>query len=99
MDRKLINPPHQKSFDDVYAAIHGQVQHKTPDLRTTGKGVSFIAEAKIAGDGRKFISLPHDNRIYKGDWDFTSNSMGIDGQRIAQYSVPLDQWTVEQSNK
>ena len=83
----------------MYEAIHRQVESKTPELATTGKGIPFIAEAKTTRDGRKFISLPHSNRIYMDDWDYTTNAMGQDGQRIGHYSVPLDQWTVKQSNK
>jgi len=52
----------------------------------------FEAEAKLARDGRRFISLPHNNRIYQNDWGYMANSMGNDGQRIGQYSVPLDEW-------
>jgi len=60
-------------------------------LLTTG-GVEFLAEAKTAGDGRRFISLPHNNRIYGSDWGNIANGMGKDGQRIGHYSVPLDDW-------
>jgi hypothetical protein len=64
---------------------------QTPTLQTTG-GVPFVAEAKQAKDGRLFISLPHNNRIYEEDWGYRTNNMGKDGQRIGQYSVPLDKW-------
>jgi len=91
MPRDLINPPLTKTFNDVYEAIKAQPAAQTHGLVTTG-GVPFSAEAKITQDGRRFISLPHNNRIYEGDWGYMTNSMGNDGQRIGQYSVPLNQW-------
>ena len=48
--------------------------------------------ADVTRDGREFINLPHNNRIYEGDWGYTTNSMGKDGQRIGQYARPLDDW-------
>lgn len=87
----MINPPLTRTFDEVYQAIARQPAAQTPELTTTG-GVSFSAEAKVTQDGRQFISLPHNNRIYEHDWGYMANSMGNDGQRIGQYSVPLDQW-------
>ena len=86
-----ISPSLESKFDGVYHAIKQQLNARTPELETTG-GVRFVAEAKETMDGRQFISLPHSNRIYENDWGFTANSMGMDGQRMAQYSVPLDQW-------
>ena len=94
MQRKLIDPPLNTTFNEIYQAILNQPGAQTPELRTTG-GVPFAAEAKEAMDGRRFISLPHNNRIYEHDWGYMSNSMGKDGQRIGQYSVPLDQWVSE----
>ena len=94
MQRKLIDPPLNTTFNEIYRAILNQPGARTPELRTTG-GVPFAAEAKEATDGRRFISLPHNNRIYEHDWGYMSNSMGKDGQRIGQYSVPLDQWVSE----
>lgn len=91
MPRDLINPPLTTTFDEVYQAILTQPDAQTPVLITTG-GVQFSVEAKTAKDGRRFISLPHNNRIYEGDWGYMTNSMGNDGQRVGQYSVPLDQW-------
>lgn len=91
MPRDLITPPLAKTFDEVYEAIATQPAAQTSELTTTG-GVQFSAEAKTTQDGRRFISLPHNNRIYEGDWGYAANSMGNDGQRIGQYSVPLDQW-------
>jgi len=91
MKRPLIDPPLKMSFDDVYKAITMHANSQTPELLTTG-GVPFVAEAKFAKDDRRFISLPHNNRIYKDDWRYRSNSMGKDGQRIGQYSKPIDDW-------
>ena len=91
MKRVLIQPPLQMSFDDIFKTISGQPKSQTPELLTTGH-VPFVAEAKCTRDGRRFISLPHNNRIYENDWGFRSNSMGKDGQRIGQYVVPIDEW-------
>ncbi len=93
MSRNIINPPLATSFDDIFLAIVSREGKVTPRLKTTG-GVPFMAEANVARDGRRFISLPHENRIYEHDWGYTSNSMGKDGQRIGQYSVPLDRWGI-----
>ena len=89
--RNPINPPLNATFNEIYQLISMQPGSRTPELTTTG-GVKFFAEAKLTRDGRKYISLPHNNRIYKGDWGYTTNSMGKNGQRIGQYSMPLDQW-------
>jgi hypothetical protein len=91
LERILIKPPLKLSSDEIYNAICSQHERRTPGLVTTG-GVNFHAEVKVTKDGRRFISLPHNNRIYEGDWGYMSNSMGKDGQRIGQYSVPLEQW-------
>jgi hypothetical protein len=91
MERRFIDPPLTSTFTDVYDAIGSQPDKKTPRLITTG-GIPFEAEARLARDGRRFISLPHNNRIYETDWGFMSNGMGKDGQRIGHYSVPLDNW-------
>ena len=96
MTRTAIEPKLRTSFEDVFEAISRQPNKRSPQLVTTGKlgkpGVPFVAEAKNAQDGRPFISLPHNNRIYENDWGFRTNSMGNDGQRIGQYAIPLDQW-------
>lgn len=89
--RVLIDPSLTKSFSEVYQALQRQPSARSPELVTTG-GVLFSAEAKVTRDGRKFISLPHSNRIYEKDWGYMTNAMGQDGQRIGQYSVPLDCW-------
>ena len=91
MRRKQIDPPLNSTFNEVYRTILSQPGAQTPGLITTG-GVPFVAEAKKTRDGRKFISLPHSNRIYKNDWGYMTNSMGKDGQRIGHYSMPLDEW-------
>lgn len=89
--RTRIDPPLSFTFDDIYKAISNNIEAKTPMLCTTG-GVKFFAEAKLTKDGRRFISLPHNNRIYEADWGLTTNSMGKSGQRIGQYSIPIDEW-------
>jgi hypothetical protein len=91
MRRALINPPLKLCFKDVYRAISEQPKSQTPQLLTTGD-VPFVAEAKCTHDGRLFISLPHNNRIYENDWGYRSNNMGKDGQRIGHYSKPIDDW-------
>jgi phosphoribosylformylglycinamidine (FGAM) synthase-like amidotransferase family enzyme len=91
MPRLQINPPLSRTFDEVYRAISTQPRARTPELSTTG-GVRFVAGAAVTQDGRRFVSLPHSNRIYEDDWGYRSNSMGKDGQRIGQYSVPIDEW-------
>jgi len=91
MAQTRISPPLESTFDQVYQCIAAQPGQRTAPLQTTG-GVGFVAEAKTAGDGRRFISLPHNNRIYEHDWGYTSNGMGKNGQRIGHYSVPLDEW-------
>lgn len=91
MERRVIVPPLTSTFKDVYDAIGSELNKRTPRLITTG-GVPFVAEAGLARDGRRFISLPHNNRIYEADWGFMSNGMGKEGQRIGHYSRPLDNW-------
>jgi hypothetical protein len=91
MPRHPVSPPLKSTFEGVYQTIAQQPNARTPELETTG-GVRFVAEAKATTDGRRFVSLPHSNRIYEDDWGFTANSMGKDGQRIGQYAVPLDEW-------
>ena len=91
MKRDMINPPLEMSFDTVFEVISKQPKSETPKLFTTG-GVPFVACTKHTRDGRRFISLPHNNRIYETDWGYRSNGMGKDGQRIGQYAVPMDEW-------
>ena len=98
MNRRVTRPRLQNSFDQVFERLSRQPLSRSPHLQTTGTaGVDFVGEAGITSDGRRFISLPHSNRIYKDDWGYTTNSMGKDGQRIGQYSVPLDQWVTSTS--
>ena len=99
MPRRPISPPLKSTFDRVYQAIAQRPRARTPELETTRRHVRFFAEAKETTDGRRFVSLPHSNRIYEDDWGFTTNSMGNGGQRIGQYSVPLDQWVRSLSPK
>lgn len=94
MQRKRIEPPLKLTFDQVYQAISDQPHTHTPHLRTTGD-VAFVAQAKRTRDGRRFISLPHHNRVYEEDWGYRTNNMGKDGQRIGHYLVPLDEWAGE----
>jgi len=91
MDRRPMNPIPNCTFHQAFIHIRNQPRSRTPELKTTG-GVSFRAEAKITRDGREFIALPHNNRIYAHDWGYQNNSMGKDGQRIGQYARPLDEW-------
>ncbi len=91
MKRQLIDPPLKLSFEDVCKVISTHPNSKTTELVTTG-GVPFAAEVKLTQDNRRFISLPHNNRIYEYDWGYGSNSMGKDGQRIGHYSKPIDDW-------
>jgi hypothetical protein len=76
----------------IYDAIKQQPENTITGLNTTGKGIIFIDRASLTRDGRQFINLPHNNRIYEKDWGYTTNSMGKDGQRIGQYARPLDDW-------
>jgi hypothetical protein len=92
MPRHLLSPPLKLSFETVFQAISDQPGGNTPKLQTTG-GKPFVAHAKASADGRRFISLPHSNRIYEGDWGYNVNSMGNnDGQRIGHYAMPIDEW-------
>jgi len=90
--RAAISPPLSLSFTKVYRAISEQPGAQTPELPTTGDDVRFVAKAKTTRDGRRFISLPHNNSFYDGDWGYTTNHMGKGGQRIGHYSIPLDNW-------
>ncbi len=89
--KRKIKPPLELSFDSVFRIISEQPHSETPELLTTG-GIPFVARAKYTLDGRRFISLPHNNRIYESDWGYRSNSMGKDGQGIGHYAVPIDEW-------
>ena len=91
MARRQMDPPPQCTFDQIYQALQNMPSQLVIGLITTG-GVPFEASASETLDGRKFINLPHNNRIYRGDWGLMNNSMGKDGQRIGQYARPLDKW-------
>ena len=94
MPQRPMDPAPQFTFLEVYRNIASLPNHQVTGLRTTG-GVPFEAEAKVTGDGRNFISLPHNNRIYAEDWGYMTNSMGQDGQRIGHYARPLDEWLAD----
>jgi hypothetical protein len=87
-----MQPPLKHSFEQIFQAVKSQPGNTVRNLETTGKGILFDATAKITRDGREFIALPHNNRIYEGDWGYSHNSMGKDGQWIGQYARPLDEW-------
>ncbi len=91
MSRKLMDPPPKCTFHQIYQSIRKHPDYQAIGLVTTG-GVSFIAKASLTRDGREFINLPHNNRIYSGDWGYINNSMGKEGQRIGHYARPLDEW-------
>jgi len=93
MKRPLIYPPLHNDFDSVFMKLSKQPNSCSLKLATTS-GVIFVAEAKITRDGRPFISLPHNNRIYKGDWGYSANNMGKSGQWIGQYAISLDKWVL-----
>jgi hypothetical protein len=92
--RKLIGPLLENDFITVYEKLCKQAGRKSPKLVATG-GTPFEASAETTQDGRYFIQLPHSNRIYESDWGYQTNSMGDDGQRIGQYSKPLDEWATQ----
>lgn len=88
MGRKRIDDV-QTSFDEIYNYISAQPSAILGNLHTTG-GIEFECEAKVTRDNRRFISLPHGNRIYESDWGYYFNDMGKDGQRVGQYSIPIN---------
>ena len=49
-----------------------------------------FAIASESSEVGKFIQLPYNNRISPCCWGNQTNHMGKDGQRIGQYSIPLD---------
>lgn len=91
MSPRPMNPLPNCSFNQVYERIRCLPNQTVRGLRTTG-GVPFFARALMAGDGRRYISLPHNNRIYENDWGYMTNHMGRDGQRIGHYARPLNEW-------
>lgn len=84
----------QTDFDQIFEFIVGSPDATLSDLMSTGN-TPFSCQAKRTRDNRKFISLPHNNRIYKNDWGYYFNDMGKDGQRIGQYSIPINQKYLE----
>ena len=96
MARRQMSPPLKCSFAQVYAAVKAMTNRQVAGLVTTG-GVQFDAGADVTRDGREFINLPHNNRIYQADWGFMTNSMGKDGQRIGHYARPLDEWCLSRN--
>jgi hypothetical protein len=96
--RRLMTPPPVCTFDEVFEEMLAQSDGRVAGLVTTG-GVVFDAQAKHSPDVGRFISLPHNNRIYPCCWGNTSNHMGKEGQRIAQYARPLDEWCQSQLAK
>ena len=92
-NRPKMNPPPKHTFDQVYNLLAQKPGKQSPTLYATGRRrVAFIAEAKITLDGRRVVSLPHNNKIYPCCWGNQANHMGRDGQRIGQYARPLDDW-------
>ncbi len=79
----------QTSFSEIFNYFLSLPNHNLNDLVTTG-GVTFSARASTTLDGRRFIELPHNNRIYEADWGYRYNSMGHGGQRIGHYSIPIN---------
>ena len=68
------------TFDEIYGWL--QQQDSIQDFVTTG-GVEFVVSAGLTQDHkRRFLALPHGNRVYEDDWGYRSNSMGKVGQRI-----------------
>jgi hypothetical protein len=51
--------------------------------------------SKKTRDNKAVITLPHNNRIYENDWGYYFNGMGKDGQRIGQYSIPINRKYLE----
>jgi hypothetical protein len=99
MNRKLIDPPLRNDFHNVWENLEREPGSNSPSLILMRSGKEFTAMAKVTQDGRKFIELPHNNRIYEGDWGYYNNSMGQDGQRIGHYSVPIDSWVSQVSSE
>ena len=97
-DRPLMNPRPKCTFDQVFDILLLEPERKTT-LHTTGKpGVDFVAGATFTEQGQRYVSVPHGNRIYPCCWGNSENHMGAAGkrgQRIGQYSRPLDEWATD----
>lgn len=90
-DRPLVDPPLKCTFEQMYECMKNLPNKKITNLQTT-RGIVFEAMAAESVEVGIFIQLPHNNRIYPCCWGNQTNHMGKDGQRIGQYSRPLDQW-------
>lgn len=90
-NRPLMKRQPVYTFDQVFDFLSSQPQKTVTGLITSG-GVSFSAQAKISPKVGKYISLPHNNRIYYCCWGNTNNHMGKEGQRISQYTRAIDEW-------
>lgn len=90
-DRPKMKPQPINDFQTVYDKLWNCPNNQISGLITTGGG-DFTARAKVTQDGRKFIELPYNNRIYDCCWGNTTNHMSSGGQRIGQYARPLDEW-------
>ncbi len=97
-DRPVMSPAPKCSFETVFEMISKQPINEISGLKTTG-GVYFSAQAKYTRNNAPFISLPHNNRIYECCWGNTNNHMGKEGQRIGQYSKPLDEYCYQMEYK
>jgi len=95
--RPEMNPAPKCTFDQVFDLLLLEPERKAT-LHTTGPpGVDFVAEAAFTEQGQPYISVPHSNRIYPCCWGNSENHMGAPekhGQRIGQYSRPLDEWAI-----
>lgn len=90
-DRKRIKPALTCTFDQVYECLLNSPDKKVTNLLTS-RGNLFVAVAAESSVVGKFIQLPYNNRIYPCCWGNQTNHMGKEGQRIGQYSTPIDQW-------
>ncbi len=90
-DRKLIKQALNCTFDQVYECLLNSQDKMVTNLKTSRENTFFAIAAESSEVG-KFIQLPQKNRIYPCCWGNQTNHMGKDGQRIGQYSIPLDQW-------
>jgi hypothetical protein len=77
------------NFNEIFEFIYNEPKATLLNLETSG-GVAFSCIAKTTRDNRRFIDLPHNNRIYEADWGYYFNDMGKDGQRVGQYSIPIN---------
>ena len=97
-DLPKIDPPLKCTFDEVYNNILLQPDQKVTGLFSTGDSIEFQAEARQTDDVGKYILLSHGNRIYPCCWGNQINHYK-GGQRIGQYSKPLDEWCKKKLNE